>query len=168
VPLDGLLFGVAIAMLKVFHQTAWQHITEKGNILLIMGLAGCWITLYIVQNHAAFFPTAFGYTLLALSFSALTLAALSPSSWLHRIRIPAAATLASWSYAIYLTHKQFIFITYNILTYCHLNQFRFFSLIISMLVCLISGYLLYTYVEKPFLKLRDKKIGYELQHQSTL
>lgn len=105
---DELLPGVAIALLKNFHPTAFSALMRRGNLLLIAGLTSVGIMFYLFENYAyiegygrTFGMITFGYSLLAMSFGILVLAALSPNSLLHKVRVPGAATLALWSYAVY-------------------------------------------------------------------
>ena len=118
---------------------------------------------------------ALGYPLLAISFAALTLAALSPTSYLHNIRIPGTASLAVWSYAIYLIHKPLMVITHETLLQWGITVSSL-SVLIILSISIFSGWLLYTCIESPFLKIRDKyyKItsisvakSDELRHQFT-
>ncbi len=109
---DEFLPGVAVALLQNFHPAAWQRLMRHGQALLVAGLAATGLVLWGVLRHYyldgygyAYFMTAFGYSLVAMAFALLVMAALSPSSWLSRVRLPGAATLALWSYSIYLTHK---------------------------------------------------------------
>jgi hypothetical protein len=98
---------VAIAMLKNFHPALFGRILRHGNALLAAGLAAAAAVLYGVMNEAptVFLANTFGFSLVAASFGLLTCAALSPSCLLNRVRIPGAASLALWSYAVYLVHK---------------------------------------------------------------
>ena len=109
--------------------------------------------------------TAFGYPLLGISFAALTLAALSPSSYLYKIRIPGAASLAVWSYSIYLIHKPISVIIYRELFKLGVVPTSFISVLVITLVTVISGWLLYICIEAPFLKLRDKIGNISHNHQ---
>ena len=150
--LDGLVLGVSIALLRNFHKRTWNSLSQKGNWFMIIGLLGCYFTCYPLPNLFGFAPTAFGYLLRSVSFAALTIAALSSRTLLHRIKIPGALTLSTWSYAIYLTHKQIIHITQSILP----TKSDIFILLLVILFSLFGGWLLYTCVETPFLRLRDK------------
>ena len=94
---DELLFGVAIAMLRNFHGGLYEKILQRGNLLLVTGglavAAVCTLFSNYLENDEGgygFAMTAFGYSALAASFAVLTLSALSPNSWLNRIRIPGA------------------------------------------------------------------------------
>jgi peptidoglycan/LPS O-acetylase OafA/YrhL len=104
---DELLAGVALALLKNRHGALWTRIAAHGNLLLAAGAAviACAFRWFL-DDHYALAQTVAGYPLLALGFALLILAALAPGSLLHRVRVPGAAGLALWSYAVYLTHKQ--------------------------------------------------------------
>jgi peptidoglycan/LPS O-acetylase OafA/YrhL len=155
--LDGLVLGVSIAMLRNFHKETWIRITQKGDWLMAAGLLGCYFTFYPIPNLIEFSPTAFGYLFRSASFAALTVAALSPNTLLYKIKIPGAMTLSIWSYAIYLTHKQIIHITQLMLSHSAFAKASIISLMIEVLFSLIGGWLLYTCIEAPFLKFRDKR-----------
>lgn len=155
--LDELVFGVAIAILRNFHKDIWIKITEKGNLILLFGIFSSGLTFYLfLQYHYSLFVTAFGYPLLGISFAALTLAALSPNSWLYKTRIPGIATLAVWSYAIYLTHKPVSVFIYRELAGFGVNASSLFAILTITLASILAGWLLYTCIETPFLKLREK------------
>ncbi len=155
--LDELIFGVAIAVIKNFYASIWEKITVKGNKFLLCGLIGCSSVCYgFSQYHYSFFMTVLGYPLLAMSFAALTIAALSNTSYLYRIKIPGASKLAVWSYAIYLIHKPISVLVYHELVKRGFESASLLGMILIMLVSLGSGYLLYVLVENPFLKMRDK------------
>jgi peptidoglycan/LPS O-acetylase OafA/YrhL len=92
---DEFLPGVAVAMLKNFHRPVWDRITQHGQRVLAIGSVAAAAMLYgayrfydIDGYGYGFFMTAAGYSLVAMAFAVLVMAALSPGSWLHRIRIP--------------------------------------------------------------------------------
>ena len=161
--LDGLLLGVAVALIKNFYVATWEKLTAYGNWLLAAGLIGTFITLYFLLDRLAFAQVTLGFSLLAFNFALLIIAALSPSSILYSLKIPGAASLAKWSYAIYLTHKQFIAITSKVLTDNHVPYSFFFYTGKIILICLVGGWLLYFLVEKPFMwwrgRITDKYIA---------
>ena len=164
--LDELIFGVAIALLRNFHPHIWQKMTERGNIILLFGMIATSIIFYLFLHYQySFFMTALGFPLLAISFALLLLAALSPSCYLYHARIPGAATLAIWSYAIYLIHKPISVIVYAELSKWGMNAAHPVAILIIVMTTLASGRLLYVYIESPFLMLREKigKPGSETQ-----
>lgn len=155
--LDGLVLGVAVAMLKNFHQETWKRAILKGNSFLIFGILGTAITFYLfLHYHYSFFMITFGFPLVAFSFASLILAALSPNSWLYRIHVPGAASIAAWSYAIYLIQKQFMVISASSLAKHGIPATSLTTLFVATITTLFGGWLLYSFIETPFMKLRDK------------
>ena len=166
--LDELILGVSIAMVKNFRKDAWLKIIEKGNLIFFFGVSSGAITLYFfTQYHYSLFMSAIGFPLLAFSFAALTLAALSPSSYLHHIKIPGAENLAIWSYATYLVHKPLMVMTHKALLQWGITR-PSLSVLIIMFVSILGGWLLYTCVEEPFLKIRDKYFRTTSEHDKII
>lgn len=119
--------------------------------------------LYLFYNYAyiegygtTFLVTTFGYSFLAISFAILVLAALSPNSLLHNIRIPGAASIALWSYAIYLIHKPLFQVLKTQLTELGIEINTIAGMTVIMSISIFCGWSLYALVETPFMKFRDK------------
>lgn len=162
--MDEFLPGVAVAMFKNFHRGQWERLLRWGNQTLFAGIAACLLTAWALLNFYeiedygySFFMTAFGYSLVAMCFAVLVVAALSPNSLLHRIRVPGAAQLAAWSYAIYLSHKAVAFILQKQLAAYGVVGTSWTAVLLISLACLIAGWLLYRVVETPFMNLRDRR-----------
>jgi peptidoglycan/LPS O-acetylase OafA/YrhL len=155
---DELLPGVAIAMLKNFHPAAFARILRYGNALLAAGLAMAAAVLYGVMNEApsAFMASTFGFSLVATSFGLLTCAALSPSSLLSRLRIPGAASLALWSYAVYLVHKPVFMALRPELLERGIDPGAPLTIAAVMAAGVLGGWVLYRVVETPFMRLRAR------------
>jgi peptidoglycan/LPS O-acetylase OafA/YrhL len=166
--LDGLVLGVSVALLKNFYKSTWHNLTLKGNWFMLIGIIGCYFTLYPIPKLFEFVPTAFGYLLRTVSFASLLVAALSSRTLLYRIKIPGAFTLSTWSYAIYLTHKQIIHISQSMLSSSIIAKSNLLILISIILFSLIGGWLLYTFVETPFLRFRDKFTKSKLVDQTYI
>ena len=160
---DELLPGVALAMLKNFHPQAWRRVLAHGRTTLVAEVAATALVFVLMQQSYqvdgygyGYVATAFGYTLLACAFALLTLAALSPVSTLYRARVPGAAQLAAWSYAIYLTHKPLAGIVQRGLGTHGVSAESAGGVSLIALACLLGGWLLYQFVETPFMTLRDR------------
>jgi len=159
---DEFLPGVAIAFLRHFHPRLWAGLTARGNWLLAAGAAATAAVgaLFLKGNYIedygyGFTATVFGYSLVAISFGLLVLAALSPGSWLDRLRIPGATSLAIWSYAFYLIHKPIMMILHRKLpAEWEPDSPRTIALIFA--ASLAGGWLLHRLVETPFMRLRRK------------
>jgi len=155
---DELLPGVAIALLKNFHPQAFERLLRHGNALLVAGLASAAGVLYGVMNEAptAFLASTFGFSLLAASFALMTCSALSPSSLLNRLRIPGAASLALWSYAVYLVHKPVFMALRPKLLEMNIDTNAPLIIAMVMAIGILGGWLLFRLVETPFMQLRAR------------
>ncbi|MGV8837017.1 acyltransferase family protein [Cellvibrio sp.] len=172
---DELLPGVAIALLKNFHPATYTAVLRRGNLLLAIGLISTGIMFYVFRNYAyiegygtTLTVTALGYSLLAISFAILVLAALSPNSILHRIRIPGAASIALWSYAIYLIHKPIFQVLKVPLTEYGIDINGGLGVVIIMAVSIFCGWALYFFVETPFMNIRGKYFPSNSRAELTL
>jgi peptidoglycan/LPS O-acetylase OafA/YrhL len=155
---DELLPGVAIAMLKNFHPAAFGRLLKHANALFVAGLGLAVAVLYGVLNEApsVFVANAFGFSLVAMSFALLTCAALSPSCWLNRLRIPGAASLALWSYAVYLVHKPVFMALRPEIARRGIDPAAPLTIVAVMALGIFGGWLLYRLVETPFMRLRAR------------
>lgn len=148
-------------MLKNFYAPTWARITRHGQRNLALGVTPTTVMLFLVYLFYcidyygyAFFMTAFGYSLVAMAFATLVLAALSSSLWLHSFRVPSAYPLALWSYSIYLSHKAIQHALQQ-----HLAELGWPAQATPALVALasvVTGWALYRWVAAPFMTLRDR------------
>ena len=159
---DEFLPGVAIAFTKNFHAVTWRKLTARGDVWLAAGVTAV-ISVGLLFWHGRFFAdygygftaTVFGYSLVAMSFSLLVMAALSPGSALDRLRIPGATALAMWSYAFYLVHKPIMVILHRELP-ADWDPDSPRTIAVIFAASLAGGWLLYRLVETPFMRLRRK------------
>lgn len=155
---DELLPGVAIAMLKNSQRELFDRILQKGNALLAVGIGTIYLILIGFEDKFAnsFFMTTFGFSLVAMSFSLLLLAALSPTSLLNRVRVPGAASLALWSYAIYMAHKPLFKVAAGWLASTNIDTNSPVGILLIMFAGISGGWMLYQLVETPFMRLRTR------------
>lgn len=154
---DELVAGVALALLKNYHGGLWRRLTAYGNLALAAGLAlSALMFALFLDDHYGFAMTVLGYPMLALGFSLLIVAALSERSLLRTTRIPGAASLALWSYAIYLMHKQVCILLAEPLSAHGFGPESLPAIGVSLVVSVLSGWVLYKLVETPFMALRDR------------
>jgi len=154
---DELLAGVALALLKQRAPGTWRRVLAHGNALLVAGVLVIGATFaWFLDDHYGFAQTVFGYPLLALGCSLLILAALAPGSLLHRVRVPGAASLALWSYAIYLTHKSVSMLVAARMAQAGYGAEDAITIAACMVASLAAGWLLFVLVETPFMRLRAR------------
>ena len=159
---DEFIPGVAVAMLKNFHRPTWDRLMARGGVLAAIGAVATVAVLtaaylYYDNGHGwGFFMTAFGYSLIALAFSVLVAAALSPRPGALRWHIPGADKLALWSYSTYLSHKPLAYFIAQQLKPLGVSDGT--RLAIITLACVAMGGLLYKLVEAPFMAWRDRLV----------
>ena len=155
--LDELLIGVAIALFKNYHTPLWNKLGQFGNYFLYFGIVLCSITFYLFYYyHYTFIATTIGYPLLGISFGALVISAIIPNSKLNQLRVPMATTIATMSYAIYMTEKPINHLIITFFKQNHLINSSIHLFLITSILSIIGASLLYFYIELPCLKLRDK------------
>jgi peptidoglycan/LPS O-acetylase OafA/YrhL len=159
--MDELLPGLALALFKNAYPTRWRGLAQHQQKLQLLAFAAVAIMLYLLLNYAyikgegyGFFATVFGYSLLAMAFALLLASALQPGSLLAKYRIPGAATLALWSYSLYLVHKPIGFIINTQAESAGWSSTTVLTLNI-VLSLMVSG-VLYKLIEAPAMKLRDR------------
>jgi peptidoglycan/LPS O-acetylase OafA/YrhL len=167
--LDGLIAGVALSALYYFKPATWQKLTRKGNTLtLIAGamVAGAWFLTH-GEHQYEMQGAIFGYPAISIAYGALVLAALSPASFLYRYSSRITKWIATLSYSIYLTHKQLIHLTHELLEPRGIGNDTYLSFAICVIVSLLGAGLLHIVIERPFLRLRDRILGRKSKSPST-
>ena len=150
---------MALALLKNYHPIAWTRLTSYGNRTLLAGIAGTALMFYVfLTDHYGYWVTVLGYPALAASFTLLLIAALSPSSILYKVRVPGAASLALWSYAIYLLHKQLCILLRPLLQDIGYGPDSLPAILVMIILSIATGWLLYAVVETPFMRLRARYV----------
>ncbi|MGO4209462.1 acyltransferase family protein [Terriglobus sp. 2YAB30_2] len=162
--LDGLLTGVALAVVRTFRPGWWHHWMQHGHALFLTGSACVTCVVWMFRNRdlgnatgPAMWGVVLGFPLLAIGLGLITASAVSENGLLSRIRIPGAETLATLAFALYLTHKPI----------GHLVMVHFPSItqskgpaswLLYTVACLGAASLLHLAVEQPFMRLRDRHL----------
>lgn len=165
---DELLPGVALALLKNFHPQLWIRSLKFGHVSLFAGVLLTAIAMFLFTNYSyidgqgfLWFTTTFGYTILASGFALLTLAGLSPNSYLYRWRVPGAAPLALWSYALYLLHKPLMNALIRPFELWGWSVKSWTGIAGMFVVSIGAAYVLFRVVETPFMRMRDHYFSYK-------
>jgi peptidoglycan/LPS O-acetylase OafA/YrhL len=165
---DELVAGVALALLKNHHAGAWRRLTAHGNLALAAGAAVCALAFALfLSDRYSFGITVFGYPMLALGFALLIVAALGERSLLRTIRVPGAGSLALWSYAVYLTHKQVCILAARPLAGWGYGPESPMAIGVLLALSVLSGWVLYRLVETPFMALRSRYLPSNLRTPAT-
>ncbi|MGD0648283.1 MAG: acyltransferase [Acidobacteriaceae bacterium] len=156
--LDGLLAGVALALMRIFRPGWWSTLSQRANWLLAGGvmLMGC--TLWMFADRASAVGNVIGFPLMAIAMAMLVMAAADRRSWFGRVRVPGARLVATLAYSLYLTHKEI----------AHLDELwlpkvmdarDWKTVCVLVLSCVAAAGLMYVAIERPFLALRDRREG---------
>jgi peptidoglycan/LPS O-acetylase OafA/YrhL len=152
--LDGLLAGIAAALLSTFRPGVWRALTARPNLLLAGGVLGVGASILLFGDQiAGFYGAVFGYPLLSVSMAALVAAGSSASSVIGRRAIPGAGAIAAASYSLYLSHKMVYHWASELPASAALKPFLF---PLAVLAAVAVGAVLYQLVERPCLRLRDR------------
>ena len=156
--LDGLLAGVALALMRTFRPGWWSALLQRANWLLAGGVALMACTLWIFADRLGPVGTVIGFPLMAIAMALLVMAAADRRSWFGRVRVPGAKPVATLAYSLYLTHKEI----------AHLDELwlpkvmdarDWRSVCVLVVSCLAVAGLFYLAIERPFLALRDRREG---------
>ncbi|QSX31189.1 acyltransferase [Shewanella cyperi] len=156
--LDGLLAGGLLAALKVFKPHHWELVVKHGNKVLLAGLAGLGLAIWIFKERFGFTATVIGFPLLSFSLAFIVAAASSTNSLIGKFKVPGAALLATLAYSMYLTHKS-IFQMVKTLIGPQLVDNDYLAFVVYGGAVLAGAAILYLTVERPFLKLRSKYLA---------
>ena len=161
--LDGLLAGVAIALLQTFRPLWWAWLARFAGLIPPLGLALTALALFLFRHRfesvhgEAAASTILGFPLLALGLGLLVTAAAMHGTWISSLRLPGTQTLATIAFSVYLTHKEVAHLLIHFLP----DFVDTFPGLVSLLLfplCFLVGLAFYHAVELPFLRLRDRRV----------
>ena len=152
--LDGLLAGVTLAAIQAYRPGAWGFLQRNSNILTLSGLAAVGMAIWLFRDRT-FVPSVYGFPLLSFGLALLVAAGAARQGW-GRWRVPGAGWIAAMSYSLYLSHKLALHAVARWLAaHPAVHGGAAFALYATAITLL--GFLLHYGVEKPFLRLRDRR-----------
>lgn len=156
--LDGLGVGVLIGYLMQYSSLFKRIVERNGNRLFLFGIILLGISFWVCNEQASQTASVFGFTLVAVSYGLILMAAVSPSSFLYRSKSYLTAQLAALSYAVYLSHKGIIHMVQECFDYFKLETSDNMSLLVCFFACLLGGLVYRFMIEKPFSVLKTKAL----------
>jgi peptidoglycan/LPS O-acetylase OafA/YrhL len=156
--LDGLLAGVALALMRIFRPGWWSAILQRASWLLAGGVGLLCVSLWIFADRFGPEGTVIGFPLIAIAFAMLVMAAADTRCWFGRMRVPGAKMVSTLAYSLYLMHKEVAHL--DGLWLPNVMAARDWRTVGVLVVsCLAAAGLMYFVVERPFLALRDRREG---------
>lgn len=153
--LDGLLAGVTLALVQTFRPAWWQRAMARGPLLLMAGLAGVALAMLLFRNVFSHAGAVAGYPILAIGLALVVASAVSPHTWLGRVRVPGAAPIAAMAFSLYLSHKLvFHWVRQHVEPQLGGSEPLAFGAAFG--AALAAGALLYLAAERPGLRLRAR------------
>ncbi|PHV11206.1 acyltransferase [Chitinimonas sp. BJB300] len=160
--LDGLLAGVALALLREFRPQIWARVQRHEWALYISAallLAGAF---WLLQSREAFWPVVAGFPLLAAGLAFLVAAADSEQSLLGRLCLPGIAPVAAMAFSLYLSHKMVWAVARQHLAPALQGQ-GVLALVVYAALALLGGATLYWLLERPSLRWRARWLAHRRQ-----
>lgn len=148
--LDGLGMGVLIGYLMQYSSIFKRIVAGNGNKLFFLGILLLGISFWICNEQTSKTASVFGFTLVAVSYGMILMAAISQSSFLYRLKSYSTAQLAALSYAVYLSHKGIIHMVQEFLGYLKFENSDNITILICLLACILGGLFYRFVIEKPF------------------
>jgi peptidoglycan/LPS O-acetylase OafA/YrhL len=156
--LDGLLAGVALALVRIFRPEWWSAVLRRANLLLVAGVALLGCTLWIFADRLGAVGTVIGFPLMAVALAMLVAAAAETRCWFGRMRVLGAKMVATLAFSLYLTHKEVAHLDALWLPRV-MDAHGWESVGVLVVSCLAVAAVLYFTVERPFLMMRDRREG---------
>jgi peptidoglycan/LPS O-acetylase OafA/YrhL len=154
--LDGLLMGIMLATLRVYRPAAWIRWQARSNAFLLGGIAVSGLAFWLFHDRTGLPANALGWPLLSFGFGLLVFAGADRRSLIGRWRVPGAGWIAAISYSLYLSHKlafHFVQARFGAALQRH-GAIAFASYALAVLVV---GATLHYLIERPFLRLRERR-----------
>ncbi|MBV8325125.1 acyltransferase [Chryseobacterium sp.] len=148
--LDGLGIGVLIGYLMQYSSECKKMVHHHGNKLGLTGILMLAVSCWMCNEQASETASVFGFTMVAVSYGLIVLAAVSGASRLARSKFYVTTELAALSYSIYLSHKGIIHMAQNGLEHFGYQTSDTVSLFICLAACVLGGIFYRVLIEKPF------------------
>lgn len=157
---DSLLYGVALAVVKIFHPEQFQRLASKKLLLIASAMM-----LFLFVNWSsenALIERSIGYAIQGMGFALLVVLTCSYSGELVRSRwYKLVAWIGVYSYGIYLWHSLALEPGRRLIALIqaqHISSLVAWPcvLLFQCVLACVTGYIMTRLVELPSLKLRDR------------
>jgi peptidoglycan/LPS O-acetylase OafA/YrhL len=155
--LDALTIGVSLAAIECFRPQWWSNLTKTARWLWLPGVTAIVVALILAEDGLNMVSSSLGFFLVAFGCGAFLVCAVSPQLPLSRVAIPGAAFLATVAYSIYLSHKLAIHWIEDVCAAHSISSGSVVAYLLVIVTILLLGAALFFVVERPFLRIRERK-----------
>lgn len=152
--LDGLLAGISIAALINYKPNFRLFLNKNGYFFLGLGLLVLFAAYILCTDETSYNASVFGFPLVSIGYGFIVLSALSVQTFLHKSNYFITSKIATYSYSIYLSHKIIIHLVQRYFANYHIETDSTWVLLASFFCSVFVAFLIYNFIEKPFLKIR--------------
>ncbi len=154
---DGLLFGVTLASIRVFHPKMWARLKEYKMLFYSIGIALLVYSFIFSADRYSFASMSFSFSAMALSFSILLIPLFHEEFNSTKIINKVTVHFAKLSYPLYLVHFPCFYVVDVILSKTGItNGPGLLHFIFTMLIIYIAALMSNLLIEDPMLKLRNR------------
>jgi peptidoglycan/LPS O-acetylase OafA/YrhL len=130
---------------------------KTARWLWLPGTNAIVVALILAEDGLNTVSSSLGFLLVALGCGAFLVCAVSPQLPLSRVAIPGAAFLATVAYSIYLSHKLAIHWIEDVCAAHSINSGSVVAYLLVIVAIFLVGSALFFVVERPFLRIRERK-----------
>jgi peptidoglycan/LPS O-acetylase OafA/YrhL len=123
--------------------------------LWLPAIASLTLALFWAEDGLSFVSSAFGFFLVAVACGLFLLCAVTPRLPFATRPVPGAGFVATIAYSVYLTHKLAIHAVERLTVACPVHLIV--AYLAGVALVLLVGSLLFWSVERPFLRVRERK-----------
>jgi len=154
--LDGLLCGVMLASVRVYRGEWWSRLQRHAHSAMLTGLGLIAVAMWLFCDRTGLLSNAIGWPLLSFGIGGVVFAAADRGNVLGRLRVPGATWIAAISYSLYLSHKIAFHVVHEWIAPSLAGEpaptFAAYAAVV-----LAFGAVLHYAIERPFLRLRERK-----------
>jgi len=157
--LDGLLLGVMLATLRIYRPSLWSRLQAHSNGILAFGIVVVGFALWLFRDRVGLLGNSVGWPIQAAGLALLVFAGADRKSLIGRWNIPGAGWIAAISYSLYLSHK-IAFHLVETMFGAQLQNRGIWAFLVFAFATLLLGAILHYSVERPFLRLRKRRLAH--------
>ena len=165
--LDGLLYGIFLASIRVFREDLWNKLKEYKSLFYFVGCTSLISAFWFSEHRYEVLQMSFSFTLMALSFSTLLIPLFHEKFDMTKTSSKITAHIAKLSYPIYLLHYPSFYLIDVIFHFLGIkNEQGYFNFIFTMIFIYVISFLANFIIEEPMLRLRKRFLTSSIRKQS--